>query len=57
MFVTLGLGWLFRATDNIRIMAYYDIVKNEKSSGADISSKFSRNVKDDVFTLRFQYKF
>ncbi|MCC8089690.1 MAG: OprO/OprP family phosphate-selective porin [Rikenellaceae bacterium] len=57
-YVTLGLGWLFRATDNIRIMAYYDIVKNERSGGYnEVSDKFKRDLKDDVFTLRFQYKF
>jgi|SRR5690554_2856350 len=51
---TLGLGFLWQANNNIRIQAYYDIVKNETTENlADFSS--DRN--DDLFTLRLQYKF
>jgi hypothetical protein len=51
---TIGLGILLRATSAIRLQAYYEINTNEKSqnvSGYDIDRK------DNVFTLRLQYKF
>ena len=41
-------------------MAYYDMPTNEESSAlanADPYKNFSRDLPDDVFTLRLQYKF
>jgi hypothetical protein len=54
---TFGLGWLFRANQNLRIMAYYDMNANEKVTNGQINAKYNRDIKDDVFTLRLQYKF
>lgn len=51
---TFGFGLLWRATANIRLQAYYEVNKNETSSQL---SGFESDRKDDVFTLRLQYKF
>ncbi len=50
---TLGLGYLYRMNANVRIMAYYDIVSNEKTN----LKGYKADLKDNLFTLRFQYKF
>ena len=53
-YTTFGFGALYRANANIRIMAYYDIVKNETSSN---TVSYKSDLKDNLFTLRLQYKF
>jgi hypothetical protein len=50
---TLGLGYMYRMNNNVRISAYYDIVSNESTS----IKGYLNNVNDNVFTLRMQYKF
>ena len=50
---TLGLGYMYRMNNNVRIMAYYDIVSNEATS---VKGYFS-NVNDNLVTVRLQYKF
>jgi len=50
---TLGIGYLYRMNNNVRIMAYYDINVNEKTTVTD----YSADRADNVFTFRFQYKF
>ncbi|MFZ4455343.1 MAG: hypothetical protein ACOYOT_03900 [Bacteroidales bacterium] len=50
---TIGLGYLYRMNSNVRIMAYYDIVSNEKTK----LTGYNADLKDNLFTLRFQYKF
>jgi len=57
---TVGLGLNYRLTSNVKLMAYYDIVKNEKTSNIVNSSTLkdlSHDRKDNVFTFRMQYKF
>jgi hypothetical protein len=57
---TLGLGLNYRWSSNVKVMAYYDIVSNEKSSlmtNVDKLKDFSKDINDNVFTLRVQYKF
>ncbi|MDR2010902.1 MAG: OprO/OprP family phosphate-selective porin [Bacteroidales bacterium] len=51
---TLGLGLLWNATKDIRLQAYYEFNKNEKSQNV---SDYEKDRKNDVFTLRLQYKF
>lgn len=51
---TLGLGALWNATSSIRVQAYYEFNDNEKTQHI---AGFDKNAKDDVFTLRLQYKF
>lgn len=51
---TLGLGWVYRYDNNIKFTFYYDIVKNEISNNLN---GFTRDLKDNVLTIRLQYKF
>lgn len=53
MYTTWGFGYNLRITENLKMMAYYDLVKNET---ADIKN-FNEDIKDNVFTLRLQFKF
>ncbi|WP_163217019.1 porin [Bacteroides sp. 224] len=56
-YTTVGLGWLFRINPNLRMTAYYEMTSNEKIKNDWMEDVYSRNVNDDVFTLRLQYKF
>ena len=51
---TLGVGLLYRINPAIKLTAYYEIVGNEKTKNV---SGFEEDRKDNVFTLRLQYKF
>ena len=51
---TIGFGMLWRATGNIRLQVFYEINHNEKTE--NIASVVD-GIKNDVFTLRLQYKF
>lgn len=53
-FTTLGLGLAYRWDSNVKLTAYYDKVENETSTNL---SGFTQDLKDNVFTLRLQYKF
>jgi hypothetical protein len=50
---TLGLGYMYRMNSNIRIMAYYDMVSNEKT----VLKNYFADLKDNIVTVRLQYKF
>lgn len=52
-FDTYGFGINYHINAFAKVMAYYDIVKNESTSVA----AYKQDVKDNVFTLRFQIKF
>ncbi len=57
---TLGLGFNVRLNTQMKLMAYYDIVRNETTSRIATTSTLSdlsHDRKDNVFTLRLQYKF
>lgn len=54
---SVGFGYLFRANQNLRVMCYYEINSNEKVKNDKVDAKYNKNIKDDVFTLRLQYKF
>ena len=51
---TLGFGYAYLATENIKLSLYYDMVKNETSTGI---SKYSKDLRDNVLTARIQFKF
>ncbi len=53
-YTTLGLGWVYHWDSNVKITAYYDMVSNETSKNL---SGYVTDIKDNVFTLRVQYKF
>ena len=59
-YTTWGFGYNYKWDNNIKITLFYDLVTNEKSDNLlDTKTKFSykNDMKDNVFTLRFQYKF
>ncbi|GHV22538.1 hypothetical protein FACS189428_4760 [Clostridia bacterium] len=51
---TFGFGALWRINNNLRLQAFYEIVSNETT--ANITS-MNGDLKDNLFTLRLQYKF
>lgn len=63
---TVGLGLMWRINPALRLTAYYDLVRNEttehlkntKDADGNITKYgYEGNRKDNVFTLRLQYKF
>jgi hypothetical protein len=53
---TLGVGYNYKWDNNVKITLYYDMVTNEKS--VNLTSKgYWKDIPDNVFTVRFQYKF
>ena len=50
----IGVGYLYRMNANFRVMAYYDMAFNEKSKNL---TGYNSDLKDNIFTLRLQYKF
>ncbi|GHT16128.1 hypothetical protein AGMMS4956_17740 [Bacteroidia bacterium] len=51
---TFGFGLLWRISPNLKLTAYYEINKNETTEKI---AKFNEDRKDNLFTLRLQYKF
>ena len=50
---SLGFGWNYQITSNLKFMAFYQTVKNENT----FLPGFLKDVNDDVVTLRLQHKF
>lgn len=62
MYKTLGLGLIFHYDEHLKFVVYYDKVANEKMTDDvrklnDGNTPYTRNLKDDVLTMRIQYKF
>jgi phosphate-selective porin len=49
-----GFGMFWRINSSLRLTAMYDINKNETTNQI---AKYSKDIKDNIFTLRLQYKF
>lgn len=58
-YTTTGIGWVHYLDGNTKMTIYYDGVSNEKINDAATGSlaQFKHNVRDDVLTVRMQYKF
>lgn len=52
-FSTLGMGYIYKMDQNWSITAYYDKVWNQATQ----LSNYKTDIKDDVFTLKFAYRF
>jgi phosphate-selective porin len=52
-YTTWGIGYNVRPNPNLKLMAFYEFVKNETTA----IKGFTDDVKDNVFTLRAQFKF
>ena len=53
-YTTIGFGLAYRWGANVKLTAYYDLVKNESSANL---SGYKNDLSDNVFTLRAQLKF
>lgn len=51
---TIGIGGIYNFNKHIRLQAYYELNFNEKSP---LVKGYEKNRKDDVVTVRLQYKF
>lgn len=58
---TLGLGWVYHWDENVKFVAYYELVSNEKltnlSKTTSALALYADDVRDNVFTFRVQVKF
>jgi len=55
---TLGVGYMYRMNNNVRLMVYYDMVTNEKVTKYASSLKgYTKDLTDNLVTVRLQYKF
>lgn len=52
-FDTWGVGFTRWLTDRVKFLVYYDLVQNEKTS----LPEYTRDLKDNIFTARFQFRF
>jgi hypothetical protein len=50
---TIGLGYVHYFNENLKVVFYYDIVKNEKTN----LTGFTKDLKDNLITTRIQFKF
>lgn len=58
-YATLGLGYIYHFDNNIKLSVYYDLVSNETTGikGTTGLNDYSKDIKDNVLTVRLQYKF
>jgi len=52
-FDTYGFGITYRMNTNLKLVMYYDLVKNEET----LVSGYGQDIKDNVMTVRMQFKF
>ncbi len=50
---TLGLGYIYYATENVKLVLWYDRVMNEKT----LLPGYTGDASDDIFTCRLQFRF
>ncbi|HEY6503343.1 MAG TPA: porin [Chitinophagaceae bacterium] len=50
---TLGFGYVYYFSENIKLTLYYDFVKNETTQ----LTGYTSDLKDDIFTCRLQFRF
>jgi hypothetical protein len=59
-YTTIGIGWVYYYDANVKFVAYYDMITNDKVSAQTTSATYKpymKDIKDDVFTFRIQYRF
>lgn len=50
---TLGFGYIYYVTDNLKLVLWYDKITNEKTQ----LTGYTSDIKDNVFTCRIQFRF
>lgn len=53
-YASIGFGYNYYYNDHVKLMVYYNMVTNENAVGI---AGFDKDLKDDVFTCRIQYRF
>ncbi len=59
-FTTFGLGWIHHWDANVKFVAYYEMISNDKVFAGTTSNSlkpYVEDIHDNVFTFRVQYKF
>jgi hypothetical protein len=57
-YTQLGLGYNYWFDEHAMLMLYYNIITNETTGdGTTALAGFQKDIKDNIFTLRIQYKF
>ena len=62
-YATMGLGYIYHFDENVKFTVYYAMVANESvvagnaSNNKQALNNFTRDIKDNVLTIRMQYKF
>ena len=61
-FRTLGLGYIHYLDDNVKVVLYYEFIANAHLDAASLATSsslfpYTNDVRDNVFTVRMQYKF
>ncbi|MCK9408237.1 MAG: porin [Bacteriovoracaceae bacterium] len=60
-FSTIGAGYIYHLDDNVKFVFYYEKVENETVNGTVAAtsslSQYTKDVNDNVFTFRMQYRF
>ena len=58
-YATFGAGYMFNPSPSVRLMAFYEWITNETSHSTSelVSAKFQHNLKDNMLTVRVQYRF
>ena len=56
-FSTLGFGFIHHWDSQVKFVFYYELVQNEELSSASSITRYTSNLKDDIFTLRMQVAF
>lgn len=59
---TLGLGYIHYLDDNVKVVLYYELIANAKPDAGSLSTSsslypYTADVRDNVLTVRMQYKF
>ena len=50
---TFGAGLLYHINVHVKAFLYYDVVRNEETN----VKGFEKDIKDNIFTFRLQYRF
>jgi hypothetical protein len=53
-YTMVGIGYNYYAHENVKFMFHYNIVTNETAKGLN---GFTKDIKDNVLTIRMQYRF
>ena len=52
-FSTLGVGYVFHFNAQIKVIFYYDMIRNEETQ----LQGYTTDLKDNIFTSRIQFRF